>query len=197
MQRPGWLLLPQRKDSVSSHSACFQHRFAATCQTVGMNIGYFASFTVFLALNDASFCNKYLRSEPNVHGLLRLSGYMRFWGWVYLVVTALLVLFKREVNFRRPGNPAIPGCCVPIWELHSASHAPVLQAVRPGHGLHLCPDFACWGMAHVQVGSTATAFTPVASIMHTDAPAPFSWSEPSCQHREGSPWCRARCGRGG
>jgi hypothetical protein len=35
-------------------------RYAATCQTVGMNVGYFASFTVFLALNDASFCNKWL-----------------------------------------------------------------------------------------------------------------------------------------
>ena len=34
--------------------------YAATCQTVGMNIGYFASFTVFLALNDPSFSNKWL-----------------------------------------------------------------------------------------------------------------------------------------
>ena len=30
------------------------------CQTVGMNLGYFASFTVFLALSDAGFCNRYL-----------------------------------------------------------------------------------------------------------------------------------------
>lgn len=37
------------------------HRWASTCQTVGMNAGYFTSFTVFLALNDASFCNAWLR----------------------------------------------------------------------------------------------------------------------------------------
>ena len=34
------------------------HRWASTCQTVGMNTGYFASFTFFLALNDPSFCNR-------------------------------------------------------------------------------------------------------------------------------------------
>ena len=33
-----------------------------------MNIGYFASFTVFLALNDADFCNAYLRSAPRAAG---------------------------------------------------------------------------------------------------------------------------------
>ena len=40
--------------------------YAATCQTVGMNIGYFTSFTVFIALNDADFCNAYFRlpGEP-------------------------------------------------------------------------------------------------------------------------------------
>jgi len=50
--------------------------WAATCQTVGMNVGYFASFTVFLALNDAGFCNAYFRAkgaaaEALVRALLR------------------------------------------------------------------------------------------------------------------------------
>lgn len=29
--------------------------YAATCQTIGLNTGFFASFTVFLALNSESF----------------------------------------------------------------------------------------------------------------------------------------------
>lgn len=29
--------------------------YASTCQTIGLNTGYFASFTVFLALNSESF----------------------------------------------------------------------------------------------------------------------------------------------
>ena len=75
-----------------------------------MNIGYFSSFTVFLALNDASFCNSYLRQAPSQFGILRLGAYMRFWGWAYLVVTALLVAFKSEVNFRHAGWRALASC---------------------------------------------------------------------------------------
>lgn len=37
--------------------------YASMCQTVGMNIGYFLSFTVFLALNDADFSNAWFRGE--------------------------------------------------------------------------------------------------------------------------------------
>lgn len=29
--------------------------YASTCQTIGLNTGYFASFTVFLALNSEEF----------------------------------------------------------------------------------------------------------------------------------------------
>jgi PAT family acetyl-CoA transporter-like MFS transporter 1 len=31
--------------------------YASTCQTLGMNVGYFTSFTAFLALNNAEFSN--------------------------------------------------------------------------------------------------------------------------------------------
>jgi len=47
--------------SLFSVSHLLHCRYASTCQTVGMNLGYFTSFTVFLALNDPDFCNKYLR----------------------------------------------------------------------------------------------------------------------------------------
>ncbi|EFN53476.1 hypothetical protein CHLNCDRAFT_11505, partial [Chlorella variabilis] len=80
----GWALTLLSKQHVG---------YAATCQTVGMNIGYFASFTVFLALNDPSFSNKWLpaASAPG-QGALSLSGYMRFWGWAYLAITAAVAL---------------------------------------------------------------------------------------------------------
>ena len=54
---PPVLLSPPPRVACSPPGAC---SYAATCQTVGMNLGYFSSFTVFLALNDASFANKYL-----------------------------------------------------------------------------------------------------------------------------------------
>lgn len=84
-------------------------RYASTCQTVGMNIGYFTSFTVFLALNDVDFCNKYLRSgDHQPQGVLPLGTYLRFWGWFYAVLTVLIAAFKSEVNFRPSGTESAP-----------------------------------------------------------------------------------------
>ncbi len=83
-------------------------RYASTCQTVGMNIGYFSSFTVFLALNDADFCNKYLRASPAPEGHLTLAVYLRAWGWAYAAATLLIAALKREVNFPAMGAPQPP-----------------------------------------------------------------------------------------
>jgi len=69
-----------------------------------MNLGYFASFTVFLALNDAGFCNAHLRRHPAPEGLLPLA--------TYLAITLAIAYFKAERNFQqggaRPGESA--GC---------------------------------------------------------------------------------------
>ncbi|KAH7621278.1 hypothetical protein Ndes2526B_g03619 [Nannochloris sp. 'desiccata'] len=86
----GWALTLLSKNNVG---------YAATCQTVGMNIGYFTSFTVFLALSDPEFCSSYLGTAPGVP-MVTLSGYMQFWGYVYLVVTAAVALFKNENSSR-------------------------------------------------------------------------------------------------
>ncbi|KAK9804906.1 hypothetical protein WJX72_011247 [[Myrmecia] bisecta] len=76
--------------------------YASTCQTVGMNIGYFTSFTLFLALNDTDFCNNYLRAAPQPQGIVTLGSYLRFWGWFYIFITLIVALFKSEINFRNP-----------------------------------------------------------------------------------------------
>ncbi len=45
---------------------------------------------------DRSLSNKYFRSEPLSYGLISLSGYLRFWSFVYLVVTIWLARLKTE-----------------------------------------------------------------------------------------------------
>lgn len=82
----GWALTLLSKENVG---------YAATCQTIGMNIGYFSSFTIFLALNDPSFCSHYLGTSPGT-ALVSLSGYLRFWGYLYLIITMAVALFKNE-----------------------------------------------------------------------------------------------------
>lgn len=70
--------------------------YASTAQTVGLNTGYFLSFTVFLAFNSVEFCNKYLRSVPLDYPVLSLNAYLRISALSFLVVTAWLLFFKRE-----------------------------------------------------------------------------------------------------
>ena len=74
--------------------------YASTAQTVGLTGGQFLSYTVFLAFNSPDFANTWLRSVPSDEGLMTLSGYLVFWGWAYLAVTALLAIFKREERTR-------------------------------------------------------------------------------------------------
>ena len=52
--------------------------WASTCNSVGQTAGYFLGNVLFLALESADFCNKYLRSEPKDTGLVTLAS--KFWS---------------------------------------------------------------------------------------------------------------------
>ncbi|XP_040168681.1 acetyl-coenzyme A transporter 1 [Anopheles arabiensis] len=71
---------------------------ASTCNSVGQTAGYFLGYVAFMALESAEFCNSYLRAEPAPEGLVNLSGYLWFWGLVFLVTTTLVALGKRELS---------------------------------------------------------------------------------------------------
>lgn len=66
--------------------------FASTCQSVGVNIGLFISFTIFLALSSARFCSQFLGISKE---FFTLGSFMRFWAFVYAISTVGL-LFKSE-----------------------------------------------------------------------------------------------------
>lgn len=70
--------------------------YASTAQTVGINSGYFSSFTIYLALSSPDFANKYIRSTPLDTGLFLMGQYLSFWGWMFLIVTALLVFIPED-----------------------------------------------------------------------------------------------------
>lgn len=70
--------------------------YASTAQTVGLTAGQFMSYTVFLAFNTKDFANRWFRTVPQDEGLVTLGGYLTFWGWSYIVITAGLALLKRE-----------------------------------------------------------------------------------------------------
>ncbi|THU91656.1 hypothetical protein K435DRAFT_759029 [Dendrothele bispora CBS 962.96] len=91
--------------------------YASTCQTIGLNTGYFASFTVFLALNSVEFTEKW--GIPH----LTLSAYLKFWSIVCYLVTFWLLFFKKED--KEPATEAdmsIMGVYKTIWSICKLKH---------------------------------------------------------------------------
>nr|CAG4649258.1 EOG090X04K8 [Scapholeberis mucronata]SVE93560.1 EOG090X04K8 [Scapholeberis mucronata] len=85
----GWALTMLHRKNVG---------YASTCNSVGQTAGYFLGYVIFVAFESADFCNKYLRAEPQPNGLLTLSGFLYFWGIIFLITTTLVWFFKRENN---------------------------------------------------------------------------------------------------
>ncbi|KZS90307.1 MFS general substrate transporter [Sistotremastrum niveocremeum HHB9708] len=77
----GWALTLLSEDNLS---------YASTCQTIGLNTGFFSSFTMFLAFSSPEFANM-LGIPP-----LTLSVYLKFWSLVCYSVTVWLLFFKTE-----------------------------------------------------------------------------------------------------
>ena len=49
-------------------------RWVATCNTVGGIVGIFVGNVIFIWLESADFCNKYVYSQPKDHGLIAVAG---------------------------------------------------------------------------------------------------------------------------
>lgn len=85
----GWALTLLEGDQV---------QYSSTCQTVGLNSGYFTAFTIFLALSSPEFCNNYLRREAGSGGILEIAPFLKFWGLMSLLATLIVALFKKETR---------------------------------------------------------------------------------------------------
>lgn len=85
----GWALTILSRENVGH---------ASTCNSVGQTAGYFLGYTIFLALESKEFCNSYLRLEPQDKGLVDLPGFLFFWGLVFIIVTTLVWLLKKEAR---------------------------------------------------------------------------------------------------
>lgn len=83
----GWALTMLSRENVG---------YASTCNSVGQTAGYFLGNVLFLALESADFCNKYLRLQPRPRGIVTLSDFLFFWGTVFLITTTLVALLKKE-----------------------------------------------------------------------------------------------------
>ena len=133
-----------------------EHReYASTCQTIGLNCGYFLSFTIFLAFNSAEFCNKYIRSTPSDVGLLQLGPYVQFWGALSLITTAWLALFKHEpVHMHRPVH--IKAMYRTLWEVATMPSVRTLLIILMIHKIGFMANDAVTGLLLSDKGLSAS-----------------------------------------
>lgn len=81
--------------------------YASTCQSIGLSLGQFLSFTVLLALGDPGFCDKWVNPMFGLReggGLLTLSGFLKAMGLFYIAFTVLLAFVdEKTVDVRDDG----------------------------------------------------------------------------------------------
>ncbi|KAF9787012.1 MFS general substrate transporter [Thelephora terrestris] len=111
----GWALTLLSEENLS---------YASTCQTIGLTTGYFASFTVFLALNSEAFANKW--------GIPRLTmdAYLRFWGVVCYSVTAWLFFVKEDKEVLNVNEMDVKRVYLTIWDICKLKHVQSLLALH-------------------------------------------------------------------
>lgn len=89
----GWSLTMLRRENVE---------YASTCQSLGLSVGYFATFTIFLALSNTDFCNSYIRPFfPYLRSpgpVLDLVSTLRLVGVFYIFLTIYIALAKTETT---------------------------------------------------------------------------------------------------
>jgi hypothetical protein len=96
--------------------------YASTAQTIGLNSGYFLSFTVFLAFNSSEFCNKYIFSTPSDVGLITLGQYLHFWGFMFVLCNFGLLFFKTEKPDLTYEEESIAEVYRTIWDIVKLPH---------------------------------------------------------------------------
>ncbi|OWR52234.1 acetyl-coenzyme A transporter 1 like protein [Danaus plexippus plexippus] len=167
---------------------------ASTCNTVGQTAGFFLGYVLFLALESPYFCNKYLRTVPEETGLVTLASFLLLWGWVFIVTTTFIAIFKHEANdtvttkeSQTKGMKDIVNAYKQLYTIVKLPAVRTLTLVLFTAKLGFCASDAVSGLKLVEAGVPredlallAVPLVPVQIIMpvilakHTTGPAPLS-----------------------
>ncbi|KAF9229532.1 hypothetical protein BS17DRAFT_792430 [Gyrodon lividus] len=108
----GWALTLLSQENLS---------FASTCQTIGLNTGFFASFTVFLALNSEAFSEKW--GIPR----LTMSTYLQLCSLLCFGVTFWLIFFQKEgKESLEDSEMTVSTVYKTIWDICKLKHVQAL-----------------------------------------------------------------------
>lgn len=167
---------------------------ASTCNTVGQTAGFFLGYVLFLALESPYFCNKYLRTVPEETGAVTLASFLLFWGWIFIITTTLIAVFKHEVNESTndkennvKGLKDVVNAYKQLYTIVKLPAVRTLALVLFTAKLGFCASDAVSGLKLVEAGVPkedlallAVPLVPVQIILpvilakHTTGPAPLS-----------------------
>ena len=68
--------------------------WASSCQSIGLTVGSFLSFTVFMTLNSADVANRF-RENAGETGWVSIESYLRFWAAALVVTSVVLLVMVR------------------------------------------------------------------------------------------------------
>lgn len=88
----GWALTMLSRDNVG---------LASACNAFGQSLGVFIANQGLIALSDADWCVRYLGADA---ALVTLPSFMISWGWVFVVTTAVVCVFKKEGAVASPSS---------------------------------------------------------------------------------------------
>ncbi|KAJ7242346.1 acetyl-coenzyme A transporter 1 [Mycena haematopus] len=94
--------------------------YASMCQTIGLNTGYFTSYTVFLALNSEAISEKW--GVPR----LTLAAYLKFWCLVSYSACVWLLFKKERKEPASNSKIAIKEVYRQIWTMCQMPHIQAL-----------------------------------------------------------------------
>ncbi|KAJ6542083.1 acetyl-coenzyme A transporter 1-domain-containing protein [Mycena vulgaris] len=95
--------------------------YASTCQTIGLNSGYFTSYTVFLALNSEAIATRW--GVPR----LTLATYLKFWCLVSYSVSVWLFFKKERKEPVSDSGISIKEVYKQIWTICKMRHIQALM----------------------------------------------------------------------
>jgi hypothetical protein len=88
----GWALTLLRPENVG---------YASAANTVGQGVGVQAAYGLFLALDSAEVCNRYIRRPLGLpaakEGMVSLGSFLKAWGAVFIVATLLVWALQPEL----------------------------------------------------------------------------------------------------
>jgi PAT family acetyl-CoA transporter-like MFS transporter 1 len=91
----GWALTMLSRENVG---------YASTCNSIGQSFGFFLANQGFIALSDYQWCHRHLGLDKS---LVTLSGFIYFWGWIFIITTIIICFGKKEKKEDHIDEPGI------------------------------------------------------------------------------------------